>query len=573
MHYLWTKPSHKVSSVSKQLFNPVLPDLSAAFAPLLQPAAVPDGVALSPERVSAIQKSFNEDWKRLCETAASGQLEPVTDRRFSSPAWRDSQSHLFMAHAYLNTAKAMRQLADSVDATPHVQQCIKFAVDPWIDATAPSNFLAFNPDAQRTLIDSKGASLQAGITNMLDDIRRGRISQTDESGFHVGENLATTPGSVIFENRLLQLIQYTPTTANVYTRPLLVVPPCINKFYILDLQAGNSFVRHAVEAGFTVFIVSWRNPLPEDTDGILKATWDDYLSEGVLEAIRVVGEVSGQKQINALGFCVGGTLLASALAVARARGDDPVASLTLLTTLLDFSNTGVLDVFIDEAHVRMREQQLGGGGLLTAGELASTFSFLRPNELVWNYVVGNYLKGEKPQAFDLLYWNADSTNLPGPLFTWYLRNTYLENKLRRPDCLVSCGQSIDLGRLDMPSYIYGSRDDHIVPWHAAYASTGLVGGDARFVLGASGHIAGVVNPPAKKKRSHWLIEASDSALPESADDWLAAATEYPGSWWDDWTTWLASHAGRKKKASATQGNAAYPVIEPAPGRYVRVRAI
>jgi polyhydroxyalkanoate synthase len=550
-----------------------MPDLSAIFAPMLQPAVVPDGIALLPERVSAVQHTFTEDWKRMCDMAARGQLPPVTDRRFSAPAWAESQPHLFMAHAYLHTANAMRQLADSVDASQHVRQRIRFAVDQWLDATAPSNFLALNPDAQRALVESKGSTLQAGIANMLDDMRRGRISQTDESGFRVGENLATTPGTVVFENRLLQIIQYTPTTPNVYTRPLLVVPPCINKFYILDLQPNNSFVRHAVGAGFTVFIVSWRNPLPSDTDGIQEATWDDYLDEGVLTAVRVASEITGQPQINALGFCVGGTLLASALAVARARGDNPVASLTLLTTLLDFADTGILDVFIDEPHVRMREQHLGRGGLLTAGELASTFSFLRPNELVWNYVVGNYLKGEKPQPFDLLYWNADSTNLPGPLFTWYLRNTYLENKLRRPDCLVACGQPIDLGRLDMPAYIYGSRDDHIVPWHSAYASTGLVTGARRFVLGASGHIAGVVNPPAKKKRSHWLLDTTDGSFPDSAQAWLAAATEYPGSWWDDWTTWLVSQSGKQKKAPAKAGNAAYPAIEPAPGRYVQVRAI
>jgi polyhydroxyalkanoate synthase len=550
-----------------------MPDLSAIFAPMLQPAAVPDGIALVPERVSAIQHTFTEDWKRMWDMATRGQLPPVADRRFSAPAWAESQPHLFMAHAYLHTANAMRQLADSVDASQHVRQRIRFAVDQWLDATAPSNFLALNPDAQRALVESKGSTLQAGIANMLDDMRRGRISQTDESSFRVGGNLATTPGTVVFENRLLQLIQYTPTTARVYTRPLLVVPPCINKFYILDLQANNSFVRHAVNAGFTVFIVSWRNPLPSDTDGIQEATWDNYLDEGVLPAIRAASEITGQPQINALGFCVGGTLLASGLAVARARGENPVASLTLLTTLLDYADTGILDVFIDEAHVRMREQQLGRGGLLTAGELASTFSFLRPNELVWNYVVGNYLKGQKPQPFDLLYWNADSTNLPGPLFTWYLRNTYLENKLRRPDCLVACGEPIDLGRLDMPAYIYGSRDDHIVPWHSAYASTGLVTGARRFVLGASGHIAGVVNPPAKKKRSHWLLDTNEGSFPDSAEAWFAAATEYPGSWWDDWTTWLVSHSGEEKKAPAKAGNAAYPAIEPAPGRYVQVRAI
>jgi len=373
----------------------------------------------------------------------------------------------------------------------------------------------------------------------------------------------------------MQLIQYAPLTDKVHQKPLLIVPPCINKYYILDLQPENSFVRYAVEQGFTVFLISWRNPLPGDTDGIKDATWGDYLKHGVLQAVDIACDVSEQAQVNALGFCVGGTLLASALALARAEGRDPVASLTLLTTLLDFEETGVLDVFVDELHASSRERQLGHGCLMSARELGTTFSFLRPSELVWNYVVNNYLKGESPQKFDLLFWNADGTNLPGPFFTWYFRNTYLENNLKVPNRVTVDGQGIDLGRLTMPAYIYGSRDDHIVPWHASYKATHLLSGSSRFVLGASGHIAGVINHPAKKRRNYWVHDAQSSSRKNVSgpDAWLDAATQYTGSWWPDWTSWLSSHSGGLVDARTELGNAHYMSLQPAPGDYVKVKAV
>lgn len=556
--------------MNQQFPAPGLPDMAAMLAALQRPAGLNDAIAIPGERLADIQQQFVDGWRRLCDDAAKGQLPALKDKRFAAPAWVEAPASAFMAHAYLHMSATLRNMADSVQGTPAVRQRIRFAVDQWIAASAPSNFLAFNPDALRRVVDTQGESLRAGINNLMTDLRKGRLSQTDESGFVIGENIATTAGSVVFENRFFQLIQYAPTTPTVHTRPLLIVPPCINKFYILDLQASSSLAAHAVQAGFTVFMISWRNPLATDTDGIQQATWDDYLEEGVLAAIDTASRISGQGQINTLGFCVGGTMLASALAVARARGEDPAASVTLLTTLLDFSDTGVLDVFVDDAHVQFRERLLGQGGLLTAGELASTFSFLRPDDLVWNYVVANYLKGQTPPAFDLLYWNADSTNLPGPFYTWYLRNTYLENRMREPGALTCCGQPLDLGKLDMPAYVFGSREDHIVPWQSAYASVNLLRGPRRFVLGASGHIAGVINPPAKKKRSHWLYEGDE--VPSAAADWLAGATELPGSWWDDWTAWLSTHSGEQRKARKTLGNAQFKPIEPAPGRYVRVRA-
>jgi polyhydroxyalkanoate synthase subunit PhaC len=349
---------------------------------------------------------------------------------------------------------------------------------------------------------------------------------------------------------------------------MLFVPPCINKYYIMDLQPSNSLVRYTVEQGHTVFLVSWRNA----DKSVAHVTWDDYISDGVMKAIQLVQEISKQRQINALGFCVGGTLIASALAILFARGEKPVSSLTLLTALLDFSDTGVIDVYIDEAQVSKREQEIGRGGLMPGRDFAAAFSSLRSNDLVWNYVESNYLKGEEPPPFDLLYWNADSTNLPGPMFCWYLRNMYLENNLKVPGKLSVLGEKIDLGKIDAPAFIYASREDHIVPWNSAYTSTTLLNPKKpqqnRFILGASGHIAGVINPPAQKKRSYW---ENDSIVPEPKE-WLAGATEHPGSWWPEWAAFLMKYSGKKVNAPRKYGNTKFKPIEPAPGGYVQVKA-
>jgi len=535
----------------------------------------PDGwtppPGISQSAMTAIQQDFVQAWKRLSAEASQGQLAPLKDRRFSSEAWVKSPPHLMMAHLYLLSSQAMQRMVHAAEVPDEVKDRLQFSVMQWVDAMSPANFFATNPDAQAAVVSSGGETLRAGMTNLISDVRKGRITQTDESKFQVGENVATTKGSVVFQNRLFQLIQYAPATPTVFQRPILLVPPCINKFYILDLQPENSFVRHAVEQGFTVFLTSWRNPLDSDEDGIHQATWDDYLEEGVLKAIEVTQAISGQKKINALGFCVGGTMLSTALALAAGRGESPVASLTLLTSMVDFSDTGALSVFVDEQSAAMREKQIGQGGLMSARELGATFSFLRPNELVWNYVVSNYLKGETPVAFDLLYWNADSTNLPGPFFTWYFRNTYLENKLCEPNALVCGGVPIDLRKINVPTYLYASREDHIVPWKTAYASTGIFTGKNRFVLGASGHIAGVINPPAKHKRSYWV--GPDGQHPKHADQWLAKTTEHAGSWWPDWYEWLAGQSGKKIKAPSAPGNADFAVLESAPGSFVKVRAV
>lgn len=545
-----------------------------AFAELMQQMAqLPQ---IPPTALAELQADYLKQATALWNASlGQGEAPAISDRRFAAPEWRSNPAASFITQLYLLNGKTLQQMASAVEADDKTKARIRFAVQQLVDAASPSNFLALNPEALKLALDISGETLSRGLQNLWGDVQRGHVSQTDESAFEVGKNVATTAGHVVFENELFQLIEYAPLTAEVKARPLLMVPPCINKFYILDLQPDNSLIRYAVAEGNRVFVVSWRNP----DESVKHLSWDDYIEQGALEAIRVAREISGQDQINTLGFCVGGTILATGLAVLAARGEQPAASVTLLTTLLDFADNGILDIFVDEASVRLREATLGadspkGPQLLHGQELATTFSFLRPNDLVWNYVVGNYLKGEAPPPFDLLYWNGDSTNLPGPMYCWYLRHTYLQNELKLPGKLTVCGEKLDLGAIKAPVYIYGSREDHIVPWHAAYRSTQILTGKKRFVLGASGHIAGVINPPPKPgkppKRSHWI--AKGAALPADPEAWLQSAVEHPGSWWPDWSAWLASHAGAAKAAPKAPGNRKFKAIEPAPGRYVKVKA-
>ncbi len=567
----WARAAQQFQSAftdswSKALKSFQTMDLSAlgAGAP-----AMPQ-LSMSPQKLQEIQQQYVKEASELWN--ASLHANPVVaDRRFADNAWSHNPVAAFSAAAYLLNARTLMGLADAVEGDEKTRARVRFAVEQWMAASAPSNFLAFNAEAQQKAVETQGESIAKGMANLLHDMRQGHVSMTDESVFEVGRNVATTEGAVVFENEMFQLIEYKPLTPKVHERPFLLVPPCINKFYILDLQPDNSLIRYAVEQGHRTFVVSWRNP----DESLARCTWDDYIEKAAIEAIRVVREITGQNrkggQINALGFCVGGTILGTALAVLAARGEKPVASATFLTALLDFTDTGVLDVFIDEAFVKFREMQMGEGGLLKGQELASTFSFLRPNDLVWNYVVGNYLKGETPPPFDLLYWNSDSTNLPGPMYAWYLRNMYLENNLVKPGRLTVCGEKVDLRKLDMPTYIYGSREDHIVPIGGAYASTQHLPGKKRFVMGASGHIAGVINPPAKKKRSYWT--GPEGKFPPTQAAWLKTATEHPGSWWTDWAAWLKPHAGKLVPAPKGYGKGAtYKAIEPAPGRYVKAKA-
>ncbi|MDY0975072.1 class I poly(R)-hydroxyalkanoic acid synthase [Massilia sp. CFBP9012] len=529
------------------------------------------GAGIDPGKLESIRDDYLKKGAQLWQDFVSGKTPVLHDRRFSASEWTAHPMSAFSAASYLLNSEFLLAMADAVDAGPRERQKIRFAVQQMVDAMSPANFFATNPEAQKKMIDTKGESLTKGMANMLADLQKGRISQSDESAFEVGRNVGNTPGQVVFENELFQLIQYTPATPTVHSVPLLMIPPCINKFYILDLQPENSLVRYAVEQGNTVFMVSWRNP--DRSQANLR--WDDYVETGAIRALEVVGEITGQEKAHVFGFCVGGTIAATALAVLAARGRQPAASLTLLTTLLDFSDAGVLEVFVDEAQVALREQTLGGGGLMAGRDLATTFSALRPNDLVWNYVQQNYLKGKEPPAFDLLYWNADSTNLPGPMFCWYLRNTYLENKLKNPGALTVCGVPVDLGKIDAPVFMYGSKEDHIVPWQAAYASMGLLNPKNakanRFVLGASGHIAGVINPAAKNKRSYWVNDKGGKSRPKDDGAWFDGAVEHKGSWWSEWAKFLAQHGGADVPAPETPGNAQYAALEPAPGRYVKAR--
>ncbi len=509
-----------------------------------------------------------ELWMKMANAPQSAPGLPVvapdpSDRRFASADWRELPFFDYLKQAYLLNSRWLGEIVEAAQLDAETKNKLRFFTRQLVDAAAPANFAATNPEVIRLASETNGASLLRGAEHLRDDLRKGRISMTDEAAFEVGRNIAVTPGSVVFENHLLQLIQYAPASETVFERPLLMVPPCINKYYILDLQPANSFVSYAVSQGHTVFMVSWRN-VPADMGHI---TWDQYLDDGVIQAIDVAREICGVEQVNVLGFCVGGTLLGSALAVLRAKQRKPAASVTMLTTMLDFSEPGELSVFIDEAYVREREREFAQGGVLRGKQLALTFSSLRANDLIWNYVVNNYLKGRTPDAFDLLYWNSDSTNLPGAMFAYYVRNTYLENNLRIPGKLTMCGVPVELSRIDEPAYILAAREDHIVPWQAAYKSAQLLSGDREFVLAASGHIAGVVNPAAKNRRHYWV----NAAMPAMPSDWLAGATQRPGSWWIHWSAWLAELSGARAPPPASPGSDRYPALEAAPGRYVRER--
>jgi polyhydroxyalkanoate synthase len=487
------------------------------------------------------------------------------DRRFSSAEWQRNPWFDYVRQSYLINSRFLSDWVEALESEPRTKERLRFITRQLGDAMSPANFVATNPEVLKLALETKGESLTRGIRQLIEDTHKGRISTTDESVFEVGKNLAVTEGAVVFENELIQLLQYKPVTPTVFKHPLVMIPPCINKYYILDLQPENSVVRYALEQGHPVFMVSWRNI----TEELGHLTWDDYIERGVLKALEVARAICASEKINALGFCVGGTMLGAALAVMAQKGDNCVESATFLASMLDFADTGDIGLFIDEPSVALREAAIGKGGIMPGRDLALVFSALRANDLVWSYVVNNYLKGKPPEAFDLLYWNADSTNLPGPMYCWYVRNTYLENQLRVPGKLQVLGVPVDLGKIAVPVYVLGTREDHIVPWRTAYRTTQLLGGDMRFVLGASGHIAGIVNPASKNKRSYW----SGGKFAGDADTWLAEATEKPGSWWPDWSAWLGGFGGGRVKARTRLGNTKFTPIEPAPGRYVKHRIV
>lgn len=530
------------------------------------------GTRLAPmallDAISAYWPQLTSVWSHSLATTLGAQAEPViapnrSDRRFLAEDWRNNAWYSLLKQTYLLNTRLLEAVVDAAVLGKKDKQKLEFFSRQLIDSLSPANFAATNPEALKLALESNGDSLRRGFTKLLDDVQRGNISITDETAYEVGRNVAVSQGAVVFENELFQLIQYAPLTGRVAKRPVVIVPPCINKYYILDLQPENSFVRFACEQGMTVFMVSWRNP----DATMAQTTWDDYVDRGALTAIGVARTITRADQVNAVGWCVGGTILSSAAAISRARGENKLASITLLTTMLDFEEPGELGVFIDEAGVAQRESAIGQGGIYSGKELGFTFQALRANDLIWPYVIDNYLKGKSPMAFDLLYWNADSTNLPGPMYTWYLRNMYLENNLCKPGRLTVCGTPVDLGHIDAPTYVLATEEDHIVPWRSAYRSTQLVGGPTQFVLGASGHIAGVVNPASKSRRS-FRAGGDSSGDPEA---WLASAETQPGSWWTHWIEWLKPHAGESVTARTKPGSALHKPLEAAPGRYAKVR--
>ena len=526
------------------------------------------GAKLSPFAVAAnLQRQFwapvVEFWKGTLGNGV-GSGRSARERRFQDEAWQHSPYYQLIKNSYLSASQQLAEFIDQAQVDERSKLQLRFYARQFIDAMSPSNFPATNPEVIRTAIKTRSASLVAGMQNLIEDLQKGRITRVDESAFEVGRNLAVTPGSVVFENELIQLIQYTPQTVEVEKTPLLIVPPCINKYYLLDLGAGNSFVEYAVAQGHQVFLISWRSAVPE----IQHLTWDDYLKLGVLKSIEVVRDIADVDQIHTLGFCVGGTILSCVAAVLAARRENKLATITLLTTMIDFSDTGEIGLLIDQNSVALREATIGRGGILPGKELAFTFGTLRANDLIWRYVVESYLKGATPDAFDLLYWDSDSVCLPGPMYCWYARNAYVENNIKEPGVTTQCGERIDLSKVKVPMFLLASREDHIVPWHSAFRSKDLIGSDPRFVLAASGHVAGVINPPARNRRSHWV----NDNLNCEANNWLENAEEKPGSWWPDWDSWMKGHSSGTVQSPRELGNATFRVVESAPGRYVRQKS-
>ena len=515
-------------------------------------------------------KLWRSSSQRVLGQDAEFAVEPGEgDRRFSHPDWEEVEVFNFMKQSYLLTARWVQSLVANVEGLDEkTAQKVAFYTRQFIDALSPSNFALTNPEVLRTTIETHGENLVRGAKNLLDDLERGRgmlsIRMTDDTAFEVGGNVANTPGKVIYQNELMQLIQYAPLTETVYERPLLIIPPWINKYYVLDLGAEKSFIRWAAERGHTVFVISWVNP----DETLAGKTFDDYLLEGPIDAMDAIERAIGATEFNLVGYCIGGTLLACLLAYMTAKGDRRVKSATYLAALVDFSDPGELGVFIDEEQLAEVERRMGERGFLDGREMATTFNLLRANDLIWSFVVNNYLLGKDPFPFDLLYWNSDSTRMPAIMHAFYLRTMYLENALAKPGALKIAGAPMDMRGVTVPSFWLATREDHIAPWKSVYASMGLFSGPKRFALASSGHIAGVVNPPDKHKYAY----ASDARTPRNADAWLKGASERPGSWWPEWANWVRRRAGKRTKPAPVPGAGGLPTIEDAPGAYVKVKS-
>ena len=515
-------------------------------------------------------------WQKTAQRMIGQDVEPAAvpakdDRRFRDPAWSENEVFNFIKQSYLLTSRWMQTTAGAVEGLDDKSaEKVDFYTRQFVNALSPSNFVMTNPEVLRATIESRGENLLKGLENLLTDLERGEgrldINMTDDDVFEVGRNIAVTPGKIVLRTELLELIQYTPTTKTVRRRPLFIVTPWINKYYILDLRPENSFIKWAVDQGHTVFITSWVNPDASLAD----KSFDDYLLDGTLAGIGAICEITGQRDINLIGYCIGGTLTASTLAYMAATEDTRVKSATFFASMVDFEKPGELGVFIDEVQLDNLDESMNERGYLEGREMASTFNMMRDNDLIWSFVVNNYLLGRDPFPFDLLYWNSDSTRMPAAMHSFYLRQMYLENKLIEPGGISLNGVPIDLHKIDLPVYIMGTREDHIAPWKSAFAATQIYSGPIKFVLAASGHIAGIVNPPSPDSRyCHWVNSAS-ATTPEA---WLDGATECAGSWWPDWDKWVNKFAGGKKVPARQPGDGPLAALADAPGTYVKVRAI
>ena len=531
-----------------------------------------------PAKLVQAQIGFWQDYMTLWQNTTKRMMglasEPPViaadpkDKRFKDGAWNESEVFDFVKQSYLLTARYVQDVVTRVDGLDSkTAQKVDFYARQFMDAMSPSNFVLTNPEVLRRTAETGGENLLRGLSNMLSDLERGKgklsIKMTDMDAFKLGENIAVSPGKVVYQNALMQLVQYSPSTETVLKRPLLIAPPWINKFYILDLRPKNSFVRWAVSQGHTVFMISWVNP----DEHLANMGFDDYMKRGFLDALDAIEQATGERDVNAIGYCLGGTLLATTLAWSAATKDDRIKSATFFVTMTDFAEAGELGVFIDEEQLSALEDRMAKRGYLDGAEMSTTFNMLRSNDLIWSFVVNNYLMGNDPFPFDLLYWNSDSTRMPAAMHSFYLRNMYQSNLLAEPGGITLAGQKIDLGLITVPAYFISTREDHIAPWRSTYCGTQLLSGPVRFVLAASGHIAGVVNPPEGGKYGHWI----NDALPETAELWLEGATEMAGSWWPDWQRWITA-LNNEHVPARTPGEGKLPALEDAPGSYVKLKA-
>ena len=545
--------------------------VAATFQELIQ------RVEVDPEPIIKEQLALWTDMATLWQRTASRILfntpvEPVVepakqDNRFKNKSWDENPLFDYMKQSYLLLSRYFQSSVRNVKGLdPHTLHQAEFYTRQFVNALSPTNFAATNPDVINKTMETRCENLIAGLRNFIEDLERGggrlRVKMADNEAFQFGKNIASTPGKVVFQNELIQLIQYEPSTPTVYRRPLLIVPPWINKFYILDLKPKNSFIKWCVDQGHSVFVISWVNPGAE----LASKAFSDYLLEGPLAAIDAIKRATGEAEVNVIGYCIGGTLTATALSYMAARNDRRVTSATLFTALLDFADVGDISVFIDDAQLKLADEHMNRLGYLEGYQMAEAFNLMRENDLIWFFIVNNYLLGRDPAAFDILYWNSDSTRMPATMQSFYLRNMYHRNVLKNPGGITLANVPIDLRKINVPIYFLSTREDHIAPWRSTYAGTPLVSGPVRFVLGASGHVAGVINPPAANKYGYWTNET----LPADPDAWLNSASFHQGSWWTDWAKWIAGHGG-EKVPSRHPGDHDLSAIEDAPGSYVRVR--